>query len=258
MASVNRTSDCSKKNLFHYHTDSKRVQSYSLQTLCVLLLGRACCQFEQEVYAQSMSLWVNSSTPFTCLSLPAESVSPATPLTPLCPAGSAPPAAASQLSVDAVTNNILYFFFPGFPPTRPGHSCGWGQVGPGRVWGCGQYDEGGWQEPELTHIGAFSPGQPRAFSGPLEPTQRKHTGQQQRKRGREVTTVLLGICSHPDRNELRAVPTTQEHTNHQFAMKPHIFSLDHFHILTSALCARLRAEKNSPTAWAFRSCWKKL
>lgn len=38
----------------------------------------------------------------------------------------------------------------------------------------------GGQEPELTHRGACAPGQARAFSGPRQPTEDKHSGQQQR------------------------------------------------------------------------------
>lgn len=62
-------------------------------------------------------------------------------------------------------------------------SCSWDQTDLGRVEAVVKMVKGR-AEPELTHIGAFSPGQSRPFSGPSVAHDRKHTGQQQKERER--------------------------------------------------------------------------
>lgn len=156
-----------------------------------------------------------------------------------------------RLSADSVTGD----FFP-----RPSLNRLWSllRLSPGwsgqglRLWS--RWWRGG-QEPELTHIGASSPGQLKAFSGLLQPVDHKHTGQQQSERDTGITT-LLGICSHPDRNELWAIPTTQEDTNHQCAVKTsHLkpWSFSYFNLSFNRLHSELR--KKSLTTWKTWWSW---
>lgn len=97
-------------------------------------------------------------------------------------------------------------------------SCSWDQTDLGRVEAVVKMEKGR-AEPELTHIGAFSPGQSRPFSGPSAAHDHKHTGQQQRERERGWPQPCLASTHTQTETTCERAPLHTEHTSHQCTVK---------------------------------------
>lgn len=134
--------------------------------------------------------------------------------------------------------------------------CGWGPglSGQGlRLWSRWWR---GVQEPELTHIGAFSLGQLRAVSGLLQSTDRKHTGRQQRETEGDWPQHCLTSAHTQTETSCKRQPLHKNTQSTKGQWKPHNTNCNNFHILALAFASCVKKRKKNPTTQEFRSDYK--